>query len=158
MVQLPSAPSERRKLHHLQDHASFTGHGVGGGVELADFVQPPERNDDLAMVRRLAADEAGIAALRHESDLVRIGKLADLANFGGRARSQHQRRAAMEQIAFFGDIGRDVARIGQRMLVANDLAELCDQLGCERRRLRLSNVHCCVAVIADPRLRGAACR
>ncbi len=72
------------------------------------------------MMRRLAADEAGVAALRHQRDAVLVGELADRGDFGGRARAQHQRRAAVEQVAFLGDIGRDVGRIGHRVFVADD--------------------------------------
>ena len=36
------------------------------GVDLADAVEPVERQHDLAVMRDLAADQAGIAALRHD--------------------------------------------------------------------------------------------
>ena len=58
MVQLPSAPSDSGNsrstsaallLRDLQHHAGFAGHGVGGGVDVADLVHPPHRNHDLAI-------------------------------------------------------------------------------------------------------------
>src|SRR5262245_38866992 len=49
-----------------ENHARFTGHGVGGRIDLADAVEAPQREQDLALVWRLAADKAGIAALRHD--------------------------------------------------------------------------------------------
>ena len=36
-------------LRDLQHHAGLAGHGVGGGVDLADLVQPPHRDHDLAI-------------------------------------------------------------------------------------------------------------
>jgi len=41
-------------------------------------------------MRRLAADQSGIAALRHQRDFVRGGELADFGDFGGRSRPQHE--------------------------------------------------------------------
>ena len=88
MVQLPSAASDSGNsrstsrgalLRDLQHHAGLAGHGVGGGIDLADVVQPPQRDHDLAMMRRLSADQAGIAALRHQRDAVLAGELADAA-------------------------------------------------------------------------------
>src|SRR5580704_14132394 len=53
-------------LRARQDDARLAGHGVRGGVDLADAVEPLERQHDLAVERGLAADQAGIAALRHD--------------------------------------------------------------------------------------------
>ena len=60
----------RALLRVLQDHAGLAGHGVGRGVEVANAVHPPHRDHHLAVVRRLPADEAGVAALRHQRDAV----------------------------------------------------------------------------------------
>ena len=144
MVQLPSAPSDSGNsrstsagalLRDLQHHAGLAGHGVGGGIDLADLVQPPQRDDHLAIVRGLAADQAGIAALRHQRDLVLAGELADRGHFRRRARPQHQRRAAVKQVALLGDVGRDIGGIGHRIFVADDGAKFCDQLGREAAEL-----------------------
>ena len=138
MVQLPSAPSESGNsrsgfggalLRVQQHHAGLAGHGVGGGVDLADAVHPPQREHDFAVVRRLAADQAGVAALRHERGAVFVGELADRGDFRGRARPQHQRRVAVIQAALLGDIGRDVGGIGDGIFVADDRAEAGDQVG-----------------------------
>ena len=94
MVQLPSAPSDSgnsrstspaRCLRVLQHDAGLAGHGVGGGVDLADLVHPPQRDHDLAMMRGLAADQTGIAALRHQRDFMLGGELADRGYLGGRS-------------------------------------------------------------------------
>ena len=121
-------------LRDLQHHAGLAGHGVGGGVDVADLVHPPHRDHHLAIMRGLAADKAGVAALRHQRDSVFAGELADRGDFRGRARPQHQRRAAVKQVALLGDVGRDIGRIGHRIFVADDRAETRDQFGRERRR------------------------
>ena len=128
-------------LGDLQHHAGFAGHGVGGRIDLADLVQPPQRNHHLAMMRGLPADQPGIAALRHQRDLVFGGELADRGDFRGRARAQHQRRAAMEQAALLGEVGRDIGGIRHRVFVADDIAESCDQFGRKRRGGGLNEIH-----------------
>ena len=119
MVQLPSAPSESGNsrfcggggLLRLDQHdAGLAGHGVGGGVDLADAVEPLEREQDLAVVRRLAADEAGVAALRHDRRAGLVRELQDRGDLGGRARPQHQRRAAVIEPALLDHVGLDVVR------------------------------------------------
>ena len=151
MVQLPSAAERQRKqpvglagalLRNLQHHAGLAGHGVGCGIDVTNPVQPPQRDNDLAMMWRLAADQPGIAALRHQRDFVLAGELADRGNFRRRARPQHQRRAAVEQVSLLGDIGRDIGCIGHRIFVADDRAEFCDQFGRQRWHRGLDNVHC----------------
>ncbi|MEY9898125.1 hypothetical protein ABIA44_002299 [Bradyrhizobium sp. USDA 329] len=164
MVQLPSAPKRERKqpvhlcrlrLRDLQHHAGLAGHGVGGGIDLADLVEPAQRHHHLAIVRRLAADEPGIAALRHQRDLVRGGELADRGDLRCRARAQHQRRAAVEQVALLGDVRLDVGRIGDGVAVADDLAELGDQLGRKRRDRGSIDVHSRVSSQASYRATAA---
>src|SRR3954471_5189478 len=93
------------------------------------------------MMRRLAADETGIPALRHQRDPMLGGELADRGDLRGRAGAQHQRRAAVEQIALLGDIGLDVGRIGDGVPLADDLAELSDQLGRKRSDGGMIDVH-----------------
>ena len=158
-----------RELHlilasrDLQHYAGLAGHGVGGGVDFADIVHPPHRDDDFAIMRGLAADQAGIAALRHQRDLVLAGELADRGNFGRGAGPQHQWRAAKEQVAFLGDIGRNIGRIGHRIFVADNSAKFRDQFRRERRYRALNDIHCRLLFHSRPiilvrPLRGAAGR
>ena len=56
----------RRLARALQRDAGLAGHGVGDGIDLADAVEAVEREHDLAVMRDLPADEAGVAALRHD--------------------------------------------------------------------------------------------
>ena len=50
----------------LQRDAGLAGQRVRCRVDLADAVEPVERQHDLVVQRDLAADEPGIAALRHD--------------------------------------------------------------------------------------------
>ena len=104
------------------------------GVDLADFVHPSHRDHHLAMVRGLAADQPGIATLRHQRDPVRAGELADRRDFRRRARPQHEGRASVKQVALLGDIGRDVGRVGHRVFVTDDMAQNCAISSGEQRR------------------------
>jgi len=46
-----------------------------------------------------------------------------------------------KQVAFLGDIGRDIGGIGDRIFVADNSAEFCDQLGRQRRHGALNDIH-----------------
>src|SRR5689334_1283129 len=50
----------------LQGDAGLAGDGVGRRIDLADAVEPVERQNDLVVKRNLPADEAGITALWHD--------------------------------------------------------------------------------------------
>ena len=95
-------------------------------------------------MRSLTADEPGIAALRHQRDAVFARKLANRRNFRRRSRPQDKRRAPVKQVALFGQIWRDLGRIGHSIFVADDLAELRDQFGRERRGCRLHDIDVCL--------------
>src|SRR6476646_1367584 len=109
-------------------------------------------------MRGLSADQTGIAALRYQRDPVLAGKLANRGDFRSRARPQHQRRAAVKQVALFGDIGRDVSRVRDRIFGADDLAEPRDQFGRERRRRWLDDIHCLLLFLALAHFRPTAAR
>src|SRR6516165_4867944 len=59
----------------LQGDAGLAGDGVGGRIDFADAVEPVEREDDLIVMRDLAADQSGIAALRYDRGSGVVGKL-----------------------------------------------------------------------------------
>jgi hypothetical protein len=147
MVQLPSAPSDSGNsrstslLRDLQHHAGLAGHGVRRRVDVADLIHPPHRDHHLAVMRGLAADEASVAALRHQRDSVLGRKPADRGDLGGRARPQHQRRSSVKQVALLGEVRRDVGGIGDRVFVADNFAETRDQFGRERRACGLQDIH-----------------
>ena len=128
-------------LRDLQHHAGLAGHGVGRGVDVADAVHPPHRHHHLAMMRGLPADQAGIAALRHQRDALLGGEPADRGHLRGRTGPQHQRRAAVIEVALLGEVRRDVGRIGDRISVADNGAKARDQFGRERRCRHRGDIH-----------------
>ncbi len=100
----------------LQRHAGFAGHGVGDRIDLADAVEAIEREHDLAVLRDLAADQAGIAALRHDRGRGLVGELEDGGDLADAARPQHHRGVAAEHVAHLQEIGRLRLRIGDGVL------------------------------------------
>ena len=112
----------------LQGDAGLAGDGVGDRIDLADLVHAVERQHDLAVVRDLSADQAGVAALRHDRGRGLVGDLEQLGNLPGRARPQHHRRVAGPQRAELDQIGRLLVLVGDGVL----LADHGDQAG-ERR-------------------------
>ena len=75
------------------------------------------------MVRDLPADQAGIAALRHDRGLGLVGELDDRCDFRDRARPQHQRRVAFPQVAHLDQISLLHLRVGDRVFLADDGGE-----------------------------------
>ena len=120
----------RRLARAAERHAGLAGDGVGDRVDLADAVEPRERQHDLAMVRDLPADEAGIAALRHDRRARLVGELEDRGDLGDRARAQHHRRAAVIEIALLDEIGLLRGRIGDGVARADDRREPREEIGC----------------------------
>ena len=159
MVQLPSAPSESGNsrfcvgggLLRLDQHdAGLAGHGVGGRVDLADAVHALEREQDLAVVRRLPADQAGVAALRHDRRAGLVRELEDGGDLGGRARPQHHRRAAVIEPAILDQVGLDIVRVGERVALADDGGEAGEEFGRDGFDGAFDDVHAALS-----RLEGA---
>ena len=85
-----SRPALGRDLLSLrQRKPRFHSHGVGGEVDVAHPIEPFERDHHLvsALERDLAADEAGIAALRHDRGPRLVGELKDRGDLLGRLRA-----------------------------------------------------------------------
>ena len=80
-------------------------------------------------MRGLAADQAGIAALGDDGRAGGIGESEDRGDFGDRARPQHQRRAAVIEIAFLAQVRRDRGWIGESVAIADDGGETGEMLG-----------------------------
>jgi hypothetical protein len=64
-----------------------------------------------AGVRRLTANKAGVAALRHDPDFVRVTKGEKRGDFFGRFRLNQTQGAAMILAARFGHIRAQIRRI-----------------------------------------------
>ena len=98
-------------------------------IDLADAVEAIERENDLAVMRNLSADETGIAALRHDRGAGRIRQFQNLGNFGHRARPQHHRRVSAEHVAHLDQIRHLLRRIGDGEFVADDRREARQEIG-----------------------------
>ena len=106
-----------------QRHAGLTSHGVGHGVDLANTVETVERKHDLAVLRDLPADEAGIAALRDDRGPGLVRKLEDFRDLGDRSRPQHHRARPAKHVARLGEIGRLRLSIGYGVFASHDRHE-----------------------------------
>ncbi len=111
----------------LQGDACFTGNGVRRRIDFADAVEPIERQHDLVVQRDLAADEAGVAALRHDRRAGVIGKLGDCRYFRDGRWAQHHGRVALEHIALLDQIRRLHVRVGDGEFVADDRGKTREQ-------------------------------
>ena len=109
-----------RGLRLGQGEACFDRHGVACRVERTHAPQAGDRQQDLPVHRRLPADQAGIAGLRHHGDAVRMGKRHDCRYLLGRAGPQHDRRAALVHVAPLAQIGQLQLGIGERVLRPDD--------------------------------------
>ena len=138
MVQLPSAPSESGNSRSTSAAASCAFCSttpasqvmvLEAGIDLADLVEPREREDQFAVERDLPADQPGIAALRHERRLGLVGELEDRHHFVDRAGPQQHRRAAVIEPAALDQERRERGRIGDGVFVADDGREARQQIG-----------------------------
>ena len=112
-----------------QHHAGLAGHGVGGRIDLADLVETGEREDQFAVERNLSADQAGIAALRHQRRTGLVGELEDRRYFADRAGPQQHRGTAVIEAAAFYQERRERRRIGDGVFLADDGCKARQQVG-----------------------------
>ena len=66
--------------------------------------QVGQTDEDVRRHGDLTADEAGIAALRHDRETMRGGETQDLGDFGGEA-GLHERCAALVRSRTFAQVG-----------------------------------------------------
>ncbi len=76
-----------------------------------------------------ASDKAGIAGLWHNRRAGLAGKLQDRRNLLHRTGLQEQRRCAMIEATVFDQMRRDIRRLPQRMLFANNSDEAVEKGG-----------------------------
>ena len=113
----------------LQGDTGLAGHGVGGRVDLTDAIKARQRQHDLIVMRRLAADQPGIAALRHDRSAGRIGELEKLRDLGDGTGPQHHRRAPAIEVAHLDEVRKLRLRIGDCVFFADDSGEAREQGG-----------------------------
>ena len=112
----------RGGLSLRERHAGLDDHRVGERIDLANAVHPPQREHDrrAAAVGGLAADEPGVAALRHDRRARRRAGADDGRDLRGRARANHRERAAMIEAARFAEIARHQVGIGENVRRRDD--------------------------------------
>ena len=116
---------ERGGLRLGERDARFADHHVAVEVDLADRAQALGREDDLiaARVRRLAADEPGVAALRHDADPRLVAEGENRRDFLGRAGPHEGERGAVIEAARLDEGAGDERRVGQRMARPDDFLQ-----------------------------------
>ena len=115
----------------IGEHKScFDRHGVAVEVDIADMGHASEAHHHLmtAFERDLAADQPGIAALRHDRRSRLVGALHDRRNFGGRAWFEHERGVAEIAVAPFNEIRRHGLKVADRVVLADDADERVERL------------------------------
>ena len=129
------AGAGRDLLSLRQRKPRFHNHGVGGEVDVAHPIEPFERDHHLvsALERNLAADEAGIAALRHDRGPRLVGDLKDRRDLPGLSGLEHERRLAAIAVAPFHEIGRHRRLVADGVLRPHDADERIE--GLQTRRL-----------------------
>ena len=124
----------------IEDDAGFHRYRIGERIDLAYAVQPRERQHYpvAGPVRHLAANQSGVAALRHNRRPRLGGKLHNLADFLDTSRPQHQRGAPGIKASRFRYIRLHVARCAQSVAVPDDRREAVEQGRVRRRGIHTS--------------------
>ena len=119
-----------RRLHVGQHDAGVDGDGAGDRVDLAHAAHPAEGEHDLA-ARRVghpAADQPGVAALRHDRHARRGAGRDDRGHLLGRARPDHREGPPGVGAGPVDDVRRDVGVLGQDVVGADARAQLVEQV------------------------------
>ena len=130
------APRAGRHLLRLRQHEPrFDRHGVRGEIDVAHAVEPLERDHDLmaGLERDLPADQPGIAALRHDGRLRRVGEFQDRRDLSRLAGLEHESGLAAIAVAPFDEIARHVRLVANSVLLADDADERIDRVQARRR-------------------------
>ena len=92
---------ERGGLRFHEPHARLADHRLGVRIDLADRLQSLGRENDLvaAAVRRLAADEPGVSALRDDADARVVAEGCDAGHLLSRTRPDECERLAPVEAA-----------------------------------------------------------
>ena len=106
-------------------------------IDVAHAIEPLERDHDLVacLERNLPADEPGIAALRHDGRLRRVGAFEDRRDLLRLAGLEHERGLAAITVAPFDEIARHGCLVANRVLLADDADQRIDGFLARRRVL-----------------------
>ena len=116
-----------RLLHLLQDGAGLDRDGVVVGIHMADTVHAGKAYQHLVFVRDAAADQARVAALRHDAD-AGLGTGGDhRRDFVRSARPDHALRIAAVAAAPVIHIGFDVGPGFEYVLGTDDCGQTLKQ-------------------------------
>ncbi len=112
-----------------EHHAGLDRHRAGGEVDVAQGPHALQRKHDRPVLWRgdLAADKAGIAALRHDGRARRAAKPDDGGDLRRRAGTDDAERAAPEQVARLGEISRHIGGLRQHIRRADDRLQSGDE-------------------------------
>ncbi len=140
-------PADRRRVPSAQVDPHVPAHGARGGLDgregragpdghlasfairLAELIEAEQTEDDLASARDRAADQAGVAALRHHSDAgLRTGTQHG-RDLTGRSRTRHGEGGARESTRPIGLVRGAQRRIGQTVAFADGIAQSGEQFG-----------------------------
>jgi hypothetical protein len=105
-----------------QHQPRFHRHGVGSEIDVTHSVEPLERDHHLVarLERDLPADEAGIAALRHDGGRRLVGAFQDRGDLLRLAGPEHECSLAAIAVAPFHKIRRHGLFLADGMLLADD--------------------------------------
>jgi hypothetical protein len=115
-------------LDGREDDAGFGGQRIVERIDVADAVQPRERDDDLvrSLARHRRHAHPGVAALRNDRRPGFRAELHDRGDFPGIGRTHHGGRRAHVDAAPVLHVRFDVSRLGEDVLRADDAAEPFD--------------------------------
>ena len=127
-------------LHRGQHAAGFGGQGIIERVDLAQPVQPAHGHDDLAagLVRRRAAAIAGVAALGHDADAMRVAEREGGRDLRHGTRQDQGGGLAVIEAALIDEQRAQFIRGGADAVIPEEACELRDRR-CASDRLRHSS-------------------
>ena len=119
-------------LAFLQRQARLDGHARAHRIDMADLVHARDRDDDLAMLRDLAAHKTCVARLWNHGEVQLVGERHDAAHLFRRAGAQHEGRAADVLVAQFFEVGELLVGIDEGVRFPDDRGKALDDFRGER--------------------------
>src|SRR5690606_16511535 len=114
----------------LGERDARAGGGLtGDGIEFGDRVEAREREHDFAAARHAAADQAGVAALRDDRDMVPGTSAYDLAHFVSRTGADDRQRRPVVATSPVGLVGGTKVGIEEDVSLADDGRDFAEERG-----------------------------